>query len=935
MGYPVISTWCKAIDKGYFRGWNGLTSDRERKFIRPSPASEPGHMDQRRAYLRSTKQSPNTSSTPMDHMLELPQAPNNDKTNMVYMSTVEVDGQLFTDQTGCFSVTSNRGNNYIDIFYAVDPNFIKSYPIKFRHRRELLKAHTDVYQFLRTRGHRPQLHRLDNETSKDVENFITENNAAFQYTPPDMHRTNIAERAIRTWKNHFVAIRAGTPSTYCLLNWCKDIEQTDITLNMLYLHHKPPSLCLRSHRITKATQHLIRTIDGHPDAPDDELQAIQNLRDLLTGATTSHKDTTPTTEPISIFHEEAPPSLAPTLTHLVSPDPSPLPIPTHISPQPLHTFPPARVPNQPNVIPFEEHEYAPSTHPAPRYNLRSRAYIVLSAIAMIGEAHVRGMIVSAVIDNETGDSLEYRHLIKHPKYQEIWSRSYANELGRLTNGIRDIPGTNTMQYIRKSDIPKDRLKSITYSKIVVVKRPQKTEKELTRLTVVGTYIDYPGNTAVPTSDLTTAKLLFNSVISTAEIIEKYKLDSYNEHGWIYVRIDLGMYSLLQAGILANKLLAKRLAKAGYYQCQHTQGLWRHVWRPITFCLVVDDFGIKTVGLKHAKHLQQELEMHYECSMDWKGELFCGVRLNWDYKNRTVRLSMPNFVRSALHKFAHPQPAHPQHSPYKAAPITYGSTTQENLTDDTPSLSPDKIKFIQQVVGTFLFFGRAVDPTLAAASSSIASRQSKGTEATLQATRQLLDYVATHPNPSIQYLASNMILALDTDGSYLSELGGKSRAAAYMFLTKKDDPDFHNGAVLILSSIIKHVMASASETEIASLFYGCNEAIPLRITLEEMEHPQPGPTPVTTDNSTAVGLTLKTMIPKASKSMDMRFQLLKCRRAQSLFRYLWAKGTKTELTIPANTTQQNITCSYVPDMFKTSSQSEQAVPFALIQHNPFI
>eukprot|EP00804_Cyclotella_cryptica_P000189 CCRYP_016178-RA/>CCRYP_016178-RA protein AED:0.45 eAED:0.45 QI:0/-1/0/1/-1/1/1/0/133 len=133
---------------------------------------------------------------------------------MVYMSTVEVDGQLFTNQTGRFPVTSNRGNNYIVIFYAVDPNFIKSYPIKSRHCSELLKAYTDIYQLLRARGHRPQLHRLDNKTSEDVENFITENNTTFQYTPPDMHRTNIAKRAIGTWKNHFVAIRAGTPSTY-------------------------------------------------------------------------------------------------------------------------------------------------------------------------------------------------------------------------------------------------------------------------------------------------------------------------------------------------------------------------------------------------------------------------------------------------------------------------------------------------------------------------------------------------------------------------------------------------------------------------------------------------------------------------------------------------------------------------------------------------
>eukprot|EP00804_Cyclotella_cryptica_P023576 CCRYP_011917-RA/>CCRYP_011917-RA protein AED:0.45 eAED:0.45 QI:0/0/0/1/0/0/2/0/276 len=255
--------------------------------------------------------------------------------------------------------------------------------------------------------------------------------------------------------------------------------------------------------------------------------------------------------------------------------------------------------------------------------------------------------------------------------------------------------------------------------------------------------------------------------------------------------------------------------------------------------------------------------------------------------------MPDYAQNALLKCGHQTPPRPQHSPYKAAPIAYGSTTQEHQTDDTPPLSPDKINFIQQVVGTFLFFGWAVDPTLAAALSSIASRQSNGTEATMQATRQLLDYVATHRNPSIQYLASNMILALDTDGSYhLSELGGKSRAAAYMFLTKKDNLGFRNGA----HHQTCHGLCIGKE--IASLFYSCKEAIPLQVTLEELGHPQPGPTPITTDNSTAAGLTLKSMIPKASKSMDMHFQWLKCRQAQSLFKYLWAKGTKNRADYPS-------------------------------------
>ena len=85
------------------------------------------------------------------------------------------------------------------------------------------------------------------------------------------------------------------------------------------------------------------------------------------------------------------------------------------------------------------------------------------------------------------------------------------------------------------------------------------------------------------------------------------------------------------------------------------------------------------------------------------------------------------------------------------------------------------------------------------------------------------------------------------------------------------------------------MASASETELAALFYGCKEAIPLRTTLEEMGHAQKQPTPVTTDNATAVGLTMDTMTPKASKTMDMHFHWLKSRHAQRLFCYIWDKG----------------------------------------------
>ncbi len=207
LGYPVISTWIKAIDKGYFQGWRGLTSDRVQCFIKPNMQCEQGHMDQRRQGIRSTKSS--HAKNPHDNIdtMEIPdQAKNNDKTNMVFITIAKTEGQLFTDQTGCFPVTSNRGNNYIVLFYVIDANFIKSYPIKSRHRTKLITAYNDVYHYLRIRGYRPKLHRLDNKTSQDVENFITEQNAKHQYTPPDIHRTNITERMIQMWKNHMCAI---------------------------------------------------------------------------------------------------------------------------------------------------------------------------------------------------------------------------------------------------------------------------------------------------------------------------------------------------------------------------------------------------------------------------------------------------------------------------------------------------------------------------------------------------------------------------------------------------------------------------------------------------------------------------------------------------------------------------------------------------------
>eukprot|EP00957_Ditylum_brightwellii_P032012 2427062-Ditylum_brightwellii.AAC.1 len=73
----------------------------------------------------------------------------------------------------------------------------------------------------------------------------------------------------------------------------------------------------------------------------------------------------------------------------------------------------------------------------------------------------------------------------------------------------------------------------------------------------------------------------------------------------------GMYGLPQAGILANDLLTKRLATKRYRPCRHTPGLWKHDWGPVSFSLVVDDFGIKYVGNEDVHHLLQTMQQWYK------------------------------------------------------------------------------------------------------------------------------------------------------------------------------------------------------------------------------------------------------------------------------------------------------------------------------------
>ena len=127
------------------------------------------------------------------------------------------------------------------------------------------------------------------------------------------------------------------------------------------------------------------------------------------------------------------------------------------------------------------------------------------------------------------------------------------------------------------------------------------------------------------------------------IKDQYKLHGKIHNGFIYMRIERGMYGLPQAGILANKLLQERLAPHWYYKAMHTPGLWQNRTLPIKFTLVVDKSSVKYVGKENAAHLINAITEKYEVSTDWTGILYCGIKLDWNYTHWYVDTSMQGYV----------------------------------------------------------------------------------------------------------------------------------------------------------------------------------------------------------------------------------------------------------------------------------------------------
>ena len=1020
LGFPTKATLLTAARNGNLVTFPGLTPANVNRHFPESDETQKGHMRQTRQGVRSTK------VPDEDAMLEHKPTPGV-KHKDVYLRVFDATKKpMYTDQSGPFPRKSRRNNQYVMIAVELDGNYIDAEPLKTRKAKDLTEAYQRIYQRWKATGVIcPNWHILDNEAPEEFKQAIRENKCRVELTPADMHRRNLAEKGMQTFKGHFKAVLAGISDDFPIREWDELIPQTVLTLNLLrqsnvapnisaYAYHhgtfdynrmplapmgcavqfhikpdkrktwgehsmdgwylktspehyrchivfvkktqakrvtdtvffkhkyitqpevKPADVIIKAYNDLRAAlqgmkntsdSKQMRTLEEIQDqlSPGNKLQIEQQLQRRLQRVNNTNQ-AVPLSQPEPPlprvqFEEPKDAGGLPTRMIVASPQKQVVKSPPKSQPKPI-LKPPTHAVQEDSIA---------ARLKARRAQQSSGTNITKADDESIAERLLRRkrqlnqtQAAFPVLDPETGQLLEYRQLLRHPKFKEAWNISAANEFGRLAQGIKGrVKATDTIRFIPKSDIPPDRLKDVTYIKFVCQVRTEKDEPNRTRATFGGNLIHYPDDVGTPTADLLLIKIFLNSVISTPgarfatadlsnfylctpmprpefgrvklsdipdEIIEEYKLrEIATKDEWVYFRADKTHYGLPQAGSLSHDLLEKRLNAEGYVKTLTVPGLWKHKTRNIQFVLVVDDFGIKYVKTEDLDHLVGVLKRHYDVSVDIHGKEFVKIELDWDYKKGEVHLSMEPYLRKALRQFDNLVPQKRQDSPYPHTEPKYGAKVQFAEYDNSPEVGKEGQTHIQRVNGKFLWYGRAVDPTTLVPLSALASQQSKPTQNTMNKSQHFLDYMATQEPAVLTYRKSDMILAVHSDAGYLNEENARSRAGGHHFLSENVPLPPNNGAIHNVAEIIKAVMSSAAEAETGALYINARKAVEERNILQELGHKQP-PTPIQTDNSTAEGIVNNRVQPKRTKAMDMRFHWLRDRANQKQFRFYWRPGT---------------------------------------------
>ena len=314
-----------------------------------------------------------------------------------------------------------------------------------------------------------------------VPNYVSDDEDD-DYEPTINHR---ARRSNRVMQRHSASTHTG-PNCLAALGIAPLTGSERLSDTVHFQYHAIPILDLNpADKILEATRQLDDAICQQPRrVPMEELTAIELLRKVLLGEQRVHlhpnsvqlrKTNQQTVPPQRVA--VTPPATSPTATPSddISDDDNALPalVPEYVSDNEDNNYEPTinhrarrskqimrrqsvpthTGPNRIAALAASKTASVPDLTVQQRKLTRGfgRANLDLQMKEWAFEENFAGV----VIDEDTGKALEYRHLIKHPKHKDVWETSLSNEFGRLAQGIRDIPGTDTIFFISKSEIPKD------------------------------------------------------------------------------------------------------------------------------------------------------------------------------------------------------------------------------------------------------------------------------------------------------------------------------------------------------------------------------------------------------------------------------------------------------------------------------------------------
>jgi len=260
IGSPVKSQFLQAVNNGNFKSFPGISATNVARYCPDNAtATVLGHMTQVQQGLRTTKSpgatalaallsvpphqafGPHVQTTPA--LFDTITAPTNE------LHIIEVPlSTLFTDDMGRFPVRALSGNQYIMLAYHDSSNVILVQPFQTKADHHRIPAYNIIMERLKARGLKVDTQILDNEASAAYIHCITQRwHCLHQLVPPDMHRRNKAERAIRTFKAHFLSILASVDPAFPKNRWDLLLPQAELTINLLRQSHSTPTISAWEH----------------------------------------------------------------------------------------------------------------------------------------------------------------------------------------------------------------------------------------------------------------------------------------------------------------------------------------------------------------------------------------------------------------------------------------------------------------------------------------------------------------------------------------------------------------------------------------------------------------------------------------------------------------------------------------------------------------